>query len=143
MMHSKEDRPITPEEIEQWYGSFDGDEISRHGWSKFLLVENFEKHRYIYEIKNSAVISIIFYQYPDSDTLEIIYLATVPYERLTGTMFNLFSQLLQEHEGRQIWLECREDNVAAIKLYRRLGLRETGRRAKYYRDGTTAILFNF
>lgn len=39
-----------------------------------------------------------------------------------------------------VHLEVREDNGAAISLYRRLGFRDQGRRPRYYRDGTAALL---
>ncbi len=42
-----------------------------------------------------------------------------------------------------VWLECREDNAIAIALYTKIGFKEAGRRPKYYKDGTTAILFNY
>ncbi len=143
MSYRKADSPASEDQIEQWLNSFDETELSRHGWSRFGIKECFERYEYIYNVTNSAVISLILYQILDSETLEIVFLATVPYARLTDSMRSLFAQLLQDHSGGQIWLECREDNVAAIQLYRKLGLKETGRRAKYYRDGTTAILFNF
>ncbi len=139
---TKLEAPLTEDLIQGWLSHFDETELSRHGWSRYLIRENFERYDYSYEIRNNSLISVIFYHLPAQDTLEIIFLATVPYERLTSAMFDLFRGLLEEHAGRQIWLECREDNLAAIRLYRKLGLRETGRRARYYHDGSTAILFN-
>lgn len=40
----------------------------------------------------------------------------------------------------RLLLEVREDNVAAIAFYAGHGFTELGRRARYYRDGTTAIV---
>jgi len=37
-------------------------------------------------------------------------------------------------------LEVKEGNTAAVRLYRRLGFVEVGRRAKYYTDGSAALL---
>ena len=143
MSETEETAALTAAQIEEWVNSFDGEELARHGWSKPRIMECFDRHPFVYCIKNGILISVIFYHLPALDTLEIIFLATVPYDRLTSTMFDLFSQLLQDHSGKQIWLECREDNLAAIRLYQKLGLRETGRRARYYHDGSAAILFNF
>ena len=39
-----------------------------------------------------------------------------------------------------LWLEVRADNHAARAFYRRLGFTESGRRERYYADGTDAIL---
>jgi ribosomal-protein-alanine N-acetyltransferase len=36
---------------------------------------------------------------------------------------------------RMVFLEVGEDNAAALRLYRRAGFREVGRREGYYRDG--------
>jgi len=143
MSDSDQSTALGESQIEEWVNSFDGDELARHGWSKPRIIECFERHPFVYTSKNGTLISVIFYHLPAQDTLEIIFLATVPYDRLTSTMFDLFGQLLQDHAGKQIWLECREDNGPAIRLYQKLGLRETGRRARYYHDGTAAILFNF
>jgi [ribosomal protein S18]-alanine N-acetyltransferase len=40
----------------------------------------------------------------------------------------------------EAWLELRADNAPALALYRRAGWVETGRRARYYRDGEAAVL---
>ena len=42
-----------------------------------------------------------------------------------------------------LWhLEVREGNEAAIGLYRSLGLKQVGRRERYYSDGEAALLFS-
>jgi [ribosomal protein S18]-alanine N-acetyltransferase len=42
----------------------------------------------------------------------------------------------------RLLLEVREDNAAAISFYARHGFAELGRRARYYRDGTTALVLS-
>ncbi len=42
----------------------------------------------------------------------------------------------------RLLLEVREDNVAALALYSAAGFAEIDRRARYYRDGTTAVVMS-
>lgn len=45
------------------------------------------------------------------------------------------------HRGAErLLLEVREDNLAARAFYARTGFTELGRRPRYYRDGTTAVV---
>ncbi len=46
-----------------------------------------------------------------------------------------------EGAGRLL-LEVREDNGPALAFYRRHGFAELGRRPRYYRDGTTALVLS-
>lgn len=41
---------------------------------------------------------------------------------------------------KKVLLECHHDNAAAQNLYKKMGFKETSRRARYYRDGGDAIL---
>lgn len=44
--------------------------------------------------------------------------------------------------ARRLLLEVREDNLAARAFYARRGFTELGRRARYYRDGATALVLS-
>jgi len=57
--------------------------------------------------------------------------------RRRGFASHLLQVILQQARlegGTHIRLEVRESNVAARKLYKRWGFRQSGRRRKYYRD---------
>ncbi|MDD4110368.1 MAG: ribosomal protein S18-alanine N-acetyltransferase [Clostridia bacterium] len=41
----------------------------------------------------------------------------------------------------KIWLEVRKDNSPAINLYKKLGFKELYERKNYYKDGTSALIF--
>lgn len=43
--------------------------------------------------------------------------------------------------AKSVWLEVRESNFAARKLYEKCGFEVVGRRANYYSDGETAVLW--
>ena len=143
MTFDKTSSPLTRTQAKEWVQSFEEGELSRHGWSRSRLLECFTHHDYVYNLEAEAPISLIFYQKPADDTLEIIFLATAPTRRKSTSIFALFKELISERPKGKIWLECREDNEAALSLYRKLGLQVSGRRDGYYHDGTAAILFNF
>ncbi len=44
--------------------------------------------------------------------------------------------------ARRLLLEVREDNLSARAFYDRRGFAELGRRARYYRDGATALVLS-
>lgn len=52
-------------------------------------------------------------------------------------------RLFRERGASRIFLEVRESNQAAITLYKALGFRESGRRARYYENGEDALLMDF
>ena len=64
--------------------------------------------------------------------LEILNLAMAPVFRRLGLASVLLSSELQP--GRTYFLEVRESNTAARRLYEKFGFREISRRANYYRS---------
>jgi ribosomal-protein-alanine N-acetyltransferase len=51
-----------------------------------------------------------------------------------------FLNLAQERGTREVFLEVRESNAAALALYREFGFEVSGRRPRYYREPTEAAL---
>ncbi len=75
--------------------------------------------------------------------VEIPVLATFLAVQRQGIMRELLLQAIAMHyQDRELWLEVHENNQAARNLYRTLGFVESGRRNKYYPDGSAAILCN-
>lgn len=75
--------------------------------------------------------------------LQIQNLATSPDFRRRGIGQMLVEYVINRsrREGlSSAWLEVREDNQAAIKLYLSCGFELQGRRKKYYQDGMDALL---
>ena len=71
---------------------------------------------------------------------ELLNLAVDPGVRRGGIGKALMGALMPLAE---LWhLEVREGNVAAIGLYRALGMEQVGRRERYYSDGEAALLFS-
>ena len=48
---------------------------------------------------------------------------------------------LRELKVKQLWLEVSERNEHAVRLYQAVGGQVTGRRNRYYKDGSDALLF--
>lgn len=75
--------------------------------------------------------------------LQIQNLATSPDYRRRGIGRALLDYVIarSRREGLlSAWLEVRENNLAAIKLYRGCGFEVQGRRKNYYQDGEDALL---
>ncbi|MGH7548198.1 MAG: ribosomal protein S18-alanine N-acetyltransferase [Gemmatimonadales bacterium] len=70
------------------------------------------------------------------DEGEILNLGVAPGDRRRGIGRALVEEMLaalRSRAVRVVYLEARESNAAARRLYARLGFAEVGRRAKYYR----------
>ena len=76
---------------------------------------------------------------------ELLYLFTDPAYRKRGIAKLLFSDmetnLLAIPTCKQLYLEVRISNHAAIALYRSLNLHDVHIRKKYYADGEDAVIF--
>ena len=78
------------------------------------------------------------------DEVELLRVAVAPAARRRGIARLLVSRGLRELAAdgvRVCHLEVRAGTAAAIALYETLGFALAGRRARYYADGETALLF--
>ena len=74
----------------------------------------------------------------------IISLAVRPEYRKRGIGTDLLRRLLERLQSIgvvEVSLEVREDNLAAITVYDKLGFKLTGRIDRYYEDGCAALVF--
>ncbi|MGV3666145.1 MAG: GNAT family N-acetyltransferase [Leptospira bouyouniensis] len=72
--------------------------------------------------------------------IEIFRIATIPNFRKLGLAKQLLENLFKEFPKKDFFLEVKESNEPAIKLYLSAGFVELERRKKYYPDGSTAVL---
>jgi ribosomal-protein-alanine N-acetyltransferase len=92
------------------------------------------KNTSLVSILNEDVVGCIFAMTVAGEA-EILNLAVKPSHRRRGIGRALVRQLLAEWERQRIlrvFLEVRESNFGAMKLYESLGFREFGRRKAYY-----------
>jgi ribosomal-protein-alanine N-acetyltransferase len=78
-----------------------------------------------------------------ADEAEILALAVIPARRRAGLGRALLAAAeahVAASGGRVVFLEVAESNAAARALYAAGGYREIGRRSRYYRDGTDALV---
>lgn len=73
---------------------------------------------------------------------EISLVACDPFYARQGFTGKTLQGLIDaKSHNKALWLEVHEENVAAQKLYEKLGFKEVRRRPRYYADGATAILY--
>lgn len=78
-----------------------------------------------------------------ADVSELQRIAVVPTGRRTGIASALLARIEREARLRyseRLLLEVCEDNAGACAFYAARGFHEIARRARYYADGTTAVV---
>jgi ribosomal-protein-alanine N-acetyltransferase len=81
-----------------------------------------------------AVIGFVIGQLA-ADEAEILSIGVAPNWQRAGVASGLLqglSRAARRGDAKRIFLEVAEDNEAALRLYRKLGFVETGRRKRYY-----------
>lgn len=74
---------------------------------------------------------------------ELVLLASHPSHKGQGQGRELLMALIDaKGQDRPWWLEVHESNLGAIRLYRNLGFKQVGRRARYYSDGAACLLMS-
>lgn len=92
--------------------------------------------------RNQQIIAFIVWQRV-LDEIELHLIATTPEYRRQGLAQLLITAMLEEaqmHSTNRIFLEVRQSNENAQKLYQKNGFIECGVRHHYYRDGENALL---
>ena len=77
------------------------------------------------------------------DEAEILTICVDPAQRgqgLGGLLLNAAIAEVGQQGATRIFLDVSTENTAAQALYRQAGFLETGRRARYYADGSDALL---
>jgi len=88
------------------------------------------------------VLGYIFYQIVAFE-MHILNIAVHPSYRSMGVGSTLLSSCIKKEKlnsARYAFLEVRENNIRAIKLYQKLGFKQIGLRKNYYRKENTNAL---
>lgn len=78
------------------------------------------------------------------DEAELLRLGVAPEERRRGIARALVEDGLERLRAERVeicFLEVRANNEGAIALYEAIGFHRAGRRRRYYRDGTDALIY--
>ena len=86
-----------------------------------------------------AVISVVE---PDAELQRIAVPAALRRTGVAGAILAATHRHAGAHAATRLLLEVREDNLAARMFYEHSGFAELGRRPRYYRDGTTALVLS-
>ncbi|MFO7765081.1 MAG: ribosomal protein S18-alanine N-acetyltransferase [Pelovirga sp.] len=118
----------------------------RYPWSRQQLVDEFDNPVAAVDV---ALIQGQIVGYLCSwlicGELQIQNLATAPHSRRRGIGRALLEYVFERGRRQGMgsaWLEVRQDNQAAIRLYLACGFELQGRRKKYYQDGEDALLLS-
>lgn len=124
---------------------------AQFNWSRDLIKsEMFQSKFIVLRGDDSSVVAFIAFR-EGIDQIEIMALGVLPVMKQSGLMSQLMSHLLDYSRkwntsgcevSKSVVLEVHAANDRAIRLYRRCGLFEVGRRRKYYSDGADALIFS-
>ena len=116
-------------------------------WNKDMLLsalknQNFYGIKVIRDKIKEEVLGYIHYSL-SVDSMDINSVFVFPSFRRKGVAEKLLSVVIdtaKEKRLDKIFLEVRETNAPAIKLYQKAGFNKVGTRKKYYFDGENAIV---
>jgi ribosomal-protein-alanine N-acetyltransferase len=101
------------------------------------------RHRCLVAIAEGRLIGFAVARRTTPDEIEILNVAVDPPYRCRGVARRLIAEMIGERPGR-VFLEVRQSNVAARKLYHSLGFEVIAVRQDYYRDPVeSAIVMKF
>ena len=111
-------------------------------WSLDLIKSEIIEKKYsrvtVLELKKK-IVGYIF-QWKIYDENHIINLAIdIPYQHKGYGKFLLMKILEKDSNDTNVFLEVKEANLPAVKLYIDLGFEEVDRKERYYSDGSNAI----
>jgi ribosomal-protein-alanine N-acetyltransferase len=138
-------RAATPDDVPAIAG-LERDSLGADAWSESLVVEGVHGrlptvHYLVAEaggdVVGYAAASIV------ADIAELQRIAVDASHRRTGLASELLRAVIDAAgaaEVERVLLEVREDNAGALAFYAAAGFGEIARRARYYRDGATAVV---
>ena len=128
--------------LSNWYLSYLGQRIPVHRLQERLSVES----EIILVAVSGECIEGFLHATWSGGPYELLGLVVLESSRRKGLGRLCMTKLLDvlaDQSVEELWLEVRNDNIAARQLYLSMGARESGRRRRYYPDGTDAILMTY
>ncbi len=118
------------------------DEYERYSANMFLEEVTEKTKRYFVAKYDDLIIGYVGLQNV-SDELSLLKIAVLPQYRKLGVGFKLMElsfDFKKECNANSYFLEVRESNESAIKLYQKFGFKVQGKRENYYDGKETAIV---
>jgi|ERR1700722_11399345 ribosomal-protein-alanine N-acetyltransferase len=101
--------------------------------------ESYLEYDCLVAVAQSEVVAFLVSRQLVPGEREILNLAVIPSYRRRGIARSLLAEQL--NGSSQTWfLEVRESNLAALKLYKQMGFTAVGRREQYYQDPSDAAI---
>lgn len=85
--------------------------------------------------------AVAVFSHPVLDEVELLLVATHPDSLKQGYAARLMQQSFKALQVKKVFLEVRESNFSARKLYEKLGFLPYNTRKNYYKDQETAVLY--
>lgn len=120
-------------------------EVFSDAWNESMLNSAFNAgnfYGFIAEDDNKPIGFLTFSVNLDTADLQDIFVAEN--SRKKGVGFLLVSEFIEyakANDIKKLFLEVRESNAPAIKLYEKAGFTQISIRKKYYSDGEDALIF--
>lgn len=95
-------------------------------------------HIIVYE-SNSVIIGFLEYE-EHFEITDIINIAVTSNQQNKGIASSLINHLINNTKANKLMLEVKENNKAALNLYKKCGFKEIHRRKKYYNDCDAIIM---
>lgn len=116
-------------------------ELKDDSWSLKQFKSCLKNKNYItYTIyKNKILVSFLIAQNL-IDSLNILLIVTHSNYTNKGFASQLIEKLIKENPNLKVWLEVKENNLPAIKLYKKFGFKQIHVRNNYYKDGKSALI---
>ena len=139
-------RKYKPEDLDQilsWLPQLQG---SAFNWSHATLESELKfAEAWILADQSGKVCAFVCERFLP-DFVEWTVLAVAPGQQGMGKMKRLLNDritaLRAAKSTEKILLEVHAGNLGAVKLYENLGFQKTGSRARYYSDGSDALIFS-
>ena len=103
-------------------------------WAKSVLVRYIEKQS-VFIYRHAGITSGYYVSRRIQQEAELLMVVVSPEQRRLGIGRAMLHHMLNDvmsYHGERIFLEVRESNIGAIKLYESFGFNQIGIRANYY-----------
>lgn len=125
--------------LDPWSANLIGDGVAGRTPTVALFVAEQADPDRVPEFVGYAVVSVVDV---DAELQRIAVAEEVRRSGIAGLLLTAVRRHSAEHGAQRLLLEVREDNLSARRFYDRHGFGELGRRARYYRDQTTAVVLS-